>query len=71
MWKHTGFWKVFGSNAILCFLLCDVLVWTMHRTGWFKAVMDVLGRNEWTSLLYAVAVSRQNRRNTARPAAAR
>ena len=53
-WKHTGFWKVFGSNAILCFLLCDVLVWTMHRTGWFKAVMDVLGRNEWTSLLYAV-----------------
>ena len=46
---------MFGSNAILCFLLCDVLVWTMHRSGGFKAVMDFLGRNEWTSLLYAVA----------------
>ena len=55
VWKHTGFWKVFGSNAILCFLLCDVLVWTMHGSGAFKAVMDFLGRNEWTSLLYAVA----------------
>lgn len=55
VWKHNSFWKVFGSNAILCFLLCDVLVWTMHGTGWFGKVMGLLGRNEWTSLLYAVA----------------
>lgn len=54
VWKHTGFWKTFGSNAILCFLLCEVLVWGMHLTGWHGAVMGALGNNEWTSLLYAL-----------------
>ena len=54
VWKRTGFWKTFGSNAILCFLLCYVLVWGMHLTGGHRAIMDALGNNEWTSLLYAL-----------------
>ena len=55
LWKHTGFWKVFGSNAILCFLLCDIIVWVMGGTGWQGAVMKAVGVNEFTSLLYALA----------------
>ena len=54
VWKHTGFWKVFGSNAILCFLLCNVIVWAMHASGWKAAVMGAVGSTPWTSLLYAL-----------------
>ena len=54
IWKHTGFWRAFGCNPILCFLLCDVLIWVMHLTGGHRAIMGALGNNEWTSLLYAV-----------------
>ena len=54
VWKHIGFWKTFGVNPILCFLLCDVLIWVMHLTGGHRAIMAALGNNEWTSLLYAV-----------------
>ena len=54
-WKRNSFWKVFGSNAILCFLLCDALVWVMHLTGGHRAIMQALGNNHWTSLLYALA----------------
>lgn len=55
VWKHTGFWKVFGTNAILSYLLCDCLVWLMGKTGWHSAVMKAVGNNYFTSLLYAVA----------------
>lgn len=54
LWKHHGFWRVFGSNAILCYLLCDVVVWTMHLTGGHSALMQAMGVNMFTSLIYAI-----------------
>lgn len=55
VWKRTGFWKVFGTNAILSFVLCDVLVWVMSLTGAHSAVMKAVGNTPFTSLLYALA----------------
>lgn len=55
VWKRTGFWKVFGTNAILSFILCDVLVWVMSLTGAHSAVMKAVGNTPFTSLLYALA----------------
>ena len=54
LWKHTAFWKVFGSNAILCYLLCDVVVWVMHLTGWHSGIMQWMGVSKFTSLVYAL-----------------
>ena len=53
-WKHIGFWKVYGTNSILSYILCFVLVWTMTLTHWNSAVMSFLGQNPWTALLYAI-----------------
>ncbi len=53
-WKHTGFWKVFGSNAIFCYLLSDVLAWTIHLTGFKTWAMNLVGTTNFTSLLFAV-----------------
>lgn len=53
-WKHTGFFKVFGSNAIYCYLMSDVLTWTYSLTGFRSWAMEVMGVNPWTSLLFAV-----------------
>lgn len=55
VWKRSGFWKVFGTNAILSFILCDVLVWVMSLTGAHSAVMKAVGNTPFTSLLYALA----------------
>lgn len=54
LWKHTGFWKVFGSNAILCFLICDFTVWGMYLTGGHSAIMHAMGSTKFTSLVYAL-----------------
>lgn len=55
LWKHTGFWKVFGSNAILSFILCDILVWVMNLSGAHATIMKAVGNTPVTSLLYALA----------------
>lgn len=55
LWKRTGFWKVFGTNAILSFILCDGLVWVMSLTGAHSAIMKAVGNTHFTSLLYALA----------------
>ena len=53
-WKHTGFFKVFGTNAIYCYLVSDVLYWLFYPTGFNPWVMGLMGVNRWTSLLIAV-----------------
>ena len=53
-WKHTGFFKVFGTNAIYCYLVSDVLYWLFYPTGFNPWVMGLIGVNRWTSLLFAV-----------------
>ncbi len=54
-WKHTGFFRSFGSNAIFCYLLSDVLAWTFSLTGFRSWAMQQVGVNEWTSLLFSLA----------------
>lgn len=54
MWKHTGFFRTFGSNAIFCYLLSDVLAWTFSLTGFRSWAMRQVGVNEWTSLLFSL-----------------
>ena len=53
-WKRTGLFMVFGTNAIFCYLMSDVLTWTFHLTGFRSWAMSVMGTNPWTSLLFAV-----------------
>ena len=53
-WKRTGFFMVFGTNAIYCYLMSDVLTWAYHFTGFRTWAMSVMGTNPWTSLLFAV-----------------
>ena len=53
-WKRTGFFMVFGTNAIYCYLMSDVLTWAYHFTGFRSWAMSVMGTNPWTSLLFAV-----------------
>ena len=52
-WKHTGFFKVFGTNAIYCYLMSDVLTWTYHLTGFQRWAMGLMGVNQWTSMAFA------------------
>ena len=54
VWKHTGFFRSFGSNAIFCYLLSDVLAWTFSLTGFQGWVMRQVGVNQGTSLLFAL-----------------
>lgn len=54
VWKHTGFFRSFGSNAIFCYLLSDVLAWTVSLTGFRSWAMRQVGVNEWTSLLFSL-----------------
>ena len=53
-WKHTGFFMVFGTNAIYCYLMSDVITWVYHFTGFRSWAMGVMGTNPWTSLVFAV-----------------
>ncbi len=52
--KHIGFWKVFGSNAIYCYLIAHVYAWCVSLSGIRGPIMDALGENNFTSLLYAI-----------------
>lgn len=53
-WKHTGIFMVFGTNAIYCYLMSDVITWVYHFTGFRSWAMGVMGTNPWTSLVFAV-----------------
>ena len=53
-WKHTGFFKVFGTNALYCYIMSDILTWAYHLTGFRGWAMDLMGVNQWTSLLFAL-----------------
>lgn len=55
VWKHCGFWKVFGANAITCYLLSDVLIWIFGGSGLQATVMEAVGKTPFTSLMYAVS----------------
>jgi len=64
-WRHTGFWKVFGTNSILCYVLSFVLSYVLSYVrvggdvlgGWLNAGMVALfGPGELSSLMYAVAL---------------
>ena len=50
----VGFFRSFGSNAIFCYLLSDVLAWTFSLTGFQGWVMRQVGVNQGTSLLFAL-----------------
>lgn len=52
--KYNGFWLVFGTNAIWCYMLSALLAIAMYLTGWGQKLMDLIGRNPWTSLAYAL-----------------
>ena len=54
LWKHTGFFKVFGTNAIYCYLMSDVMAWTWHLTGFQTWAMGQVPLTEFTSLLFAL-----------------
>lgn len=54
LWKHTGFFKVFGTNAIYCYLMSDVMAWTWHLTGFQTWAMNQVPQTEFTSLLFAL-----------------
>jgi predicted acyltransferase len=53
-WKHTGFFKVFGTNAIYCYLMSDVITWIYSLTGFGRWAMGLMGVTRGTSLLFAV-----------------
>lgn len=53
-WKRTGFFKVFGTNAIYCYLVSDVLYWLFYPTGFNGWIMGLVGVTRWTSLLFAM-----------------
>ena len=54
VWKHTGFWKVFGTNAIFCYIMSDIMAWTWHLTGFQSWAMSQVPETEFTSLLFAI-----------------
>lgn len=54
LWRHTGFFRAFGTNAIYCFLASDVLAWVcvfVPARNWF---LGALGTTPFTSLLFAL-----------------
>ena len=53
IWRQSGFFKVFGTNAIFCYVLADVLAWIFDRSGLHTASRTLLGETPLTSLLYA------------------
>ena len=54
LWKHTGFWKVFGSNAILAYILGDVVAWIFDGTGFHLWCRNLIGDSGFFSLVYSV-----------------
>lgn len=56
VWKHTGFFKVFGTNAIFCYILSHVIAWVLDGSGLHKAYRLAIGDSCLLSLAYALAV---------------
>lgn len=52
--KHNGFFRCFGTNAIWCYVLAELITLICIATGLTESAMDFLGRTRWTSLLWAV-----------------
>ena len=64
-WKHNGFWKVFGTNSILCYILSFVLVYLFMfisiggetLSDWlYTGVSSIFGQDRLGSLMYAVTL---------------
>jgi len=56
IWKSSGFFKAFGTNAIYCYVLGDCLAWLLGGTGvtgWYAA--NCVGESALMSFLYAAA----------------
>ena len=53
-WTRTGFFKVFGTNALYCYIVSDLLNWAYYLTGFRNWAMGLMGVNQWTSLLFAL-----------------
>lgn len=54
IWKRTGFFMTFGSNAIFCYVLSDIVAWTFIGTGLQRTVMGLLPEGPVSSLLWAL-----------------
>lgn len=64
-WTRTGFFKVFGTNSILCYMLSFVLLYLFlfisiggqNISGWLNAgVTALFGHGKFGSLMYAVCI---------------
>lgn len=56
LWKHYGFFKAFGTNAIFCYVMGDVVAWLMDGTGlhrWYS--LNIVNGSALLSLCYALA----------------
>lgn len=51
--RHNGFLLCFGTNAIWCYILAEVITIVCAGSGLTDLAMDALGRTRWTSLLWA------------------
>ena len=54
VWRQTGFFKTFGTNAIYCYIIAHIVAWVSDLTGFHRWFMDIAGRTEFTSLVYAL-----------------
>jgi len=52
--KHNGFFLCFGTNAIWCYILAELISLTCAGSGLTESAMNLLGRTRWTSLLWAL-----------------
>lgn len=56
LWKHYGFFKAFGTNAIFCYVMGSVVAWVLDGTGlhgWFAR--QVVKDDPLLSAAYALA----------------
>lgn len=56
LWKHYGFFKAFGTNAIFCYVMGDVVAWVMDGSGlhrWYA--LNAVDGAPLLSFYYAVA----------------
>ncbi len=55
IWKHTGFFMAFGTNAIFCYVMGHVVAWILDGSGahrWFA--QTYASTSVWLSFAYAV-----------------
>ena len=56
IWKHDGFFKVFGTNAIFCYIISHVVAWLADGSGFHRWYAGVAASSPWLSLLYALGL---------------